>query len=230
MIETRRSEDRGRSQQDWLDSRFSFSFADYHDPDHMGFSALRVINEDRVAPDTGFGSHPHRDMEILTYPISGELEHRDSEGNVARLGPGRIQLMTAGKGIVHSEKNPSMDAESHFLQIWIVPSERDLAPRYQERDVVFGAAPLQLLVSPDGREETLRIHQDAFVHKVHLRDGESVEHVLAPGRRAWLQIIAGRLELNDVSLVCGDGAGIQEESILRLASTGETEALLFDLT
>jgi hypothetical protein len=229
MIEVRKSAERGGGRRDWLTSRFTFSFADYHDPEHMGFGTLRVLNEDWIAPAAGFDAHPHRDMEILTYPISGALEHRDSEGHIARLRPGRIQLMTAGTGIVHSEKNASADEPTHLLQIWILPEETNLAPGYQERGVVLGAAPLQLLVSPDGRQDTLRIHQDAYVYKVDLRDSESVEYVLAPGRRVWLQMLDGRLGVNGTRLVTGDGAGIIEESILKLDSTGESQALLFDL-
>jgi len=229
MIEVRRADDRGRGHSHWLDSRFSFSFADYVDPRHMGFRALRVINEDRIAAASGFGPHPHRDMEILTYPVAGVLEHRDSQGNRAQLAPGRIQLMTAGTGIVHSEMNPSPNREVHLLQIWILPDRAGHAPGYQELDLDDTGAALQPLVSPDGRDGTLAIHQDASVHRVRLPAKARLEHALAPGRHAWLQMIRGEAEMNGVELTAGDGAAVSAEATLRIHAHSDTEALLFDL-
>jgi redox-sensitive bicupin YhaK (pirin superfamily) len=229
MLSLRCSEDRGASRTAWLDSHHSFSFADYHDPRHMGFRALRVLNEDRIAPRSGFGAHPHRDMEILTVPIAGVLEHRDSEGGHARLAPGRVQVMTAGTGIVHSEVNPSRDETLHLLQIWLLPSRAGLAPGYRELDVDPDAGPLQPLVTPDGRGGTLRIHQDAFVYRLRLEAGASLEHALAPGRHAWLQLVRGDASLDGVRMGAGDGAALSDASALRLSALEETEGLLFDL-
>jgi redox-sensitive bicupin YhaK (pirin superfamily) len=229
MIRVRSSEDRGRGRASWLESRHSFSFADYHDPDHMSFRALRVLNEDWIAPASGFGTHPHRDMEILTYPVAGELEHRDSQGGYSRLTPGRIQLMTAGTGIVHSEVNTSANETLHLLQIWLLPDRAGHAPGYQVRDIDFGAAPLHPLVTPDGRDGTLRIQQDALIHRLDLPAGVGLEHALAPGRHAWLQLIRGDATLNDTALAAGDGAAVSGESDLRVIATCDTEALLFDL-
>ncbi len=229
MIRLRSAKERGRGHTSWLTSHHSFSFADYHDVHHMGFRALRVLNEDWIAAASGFGAHPHRDMEILTYPIAGALEHRDSQGGSSRLAPGRIQLMTAGTGIVHSEVNPSATEPLHLLQIWLVPDRPGHAPGYQERDVDLDAGPLQLLVTPDGRGETLKIHQDVSVHRLRLRSGETLEHATAPGRHGWLQLVHGDVTLNGTALSAGDGAAISDETLLQFAATSATEALLFDL-
>lgn len=229
MIQIRRAEERGASRSEWLESRFTFSFADYYDPDQLGFRALRVLNDDRISPASGFGSHSHKDMEILTYPIAGVLEHRDSEGNTSRLTSGRIQLMTAGTGIVHSEKNPSPDAQLHLLQIWILPNQSDLAPGYQEKEIHRDRTPLEPLVTPSGRDDTLQIHQDVEVYRVRLRAGGSVEYPIASGRHAWLQIISGTVALNGTELSDADGAAVSDESMLRFEAGGDVEALLFDL-
>lgn len=229
MIQRRSSEERGRGAADWLKSRHSFSFANYHDPRHMGFRGLRVLNEDWIAPASGFGAHPHRDMEILTYPIAGTLEHSDDQGTRSRLVPGRIQLMTAGTGIVHSEINPSATEPLHLLQIWLLPDRAGHAPRYQEREIDPSAVPLHTLVTPDGRDGTLQIHQDASVDRLLLHPGEPLEYQLKPGRHAWLQLVHGDLSLNGLALSTGDGAAVSDEAVLQLAATNETEALLFDL-
>jgi redox-sensitive bicupin YhaK (pirin superfamily) len=229
MIRKQSAEDRGGSRLGWLDSRFSFSFADYHDPQQMGFRSLRVLNEDWIAPASGFGPHPHRDMEILTYPISGELLHRDSLGGESRLTAGRIQLMTAGTGIVHAEENSSDDEAHHLLQIWLRPDRAGHTPKYQERDIDLALGGLQPLVSPDGRDGTLEIHQDATIHRLGLPAGSLLEHALATGRHAWLQLVRGEVGLNDIPLCAGDGAAVSGESVLRLAAKKDAEGLLFDL-
>jgi redox-sensitive bicupin YhaK (pirin superfamily) len=229
MIEIRSSGDRGLSRTGWLESRHSFSFASYHDADHMGFRSLRVLNEDWIAPARGFGPHPHRDMEILTYPIAGELEHRDDQGSRSRLSPGRFQLMTAGTGVVHSETNASATETLHLYQIWITPDRPGHSPLYQERDVDLDAGPFQALATPDGRDDTLRIHQDANLYRVHLDALSEYPHRLRPGRHAWLQLVRGEMTLNGTKLLAGDGAAIAGETLLQLCAQTDTEALFFDL-
>ena len=229
MINVRSSEERGRGGASWLDTRYSFSFADYYDPGHMGFRALRVLNEDWIAPGRGFPAHPHRDMEILTYPISGALVHRDSRGGQARLEPGRIQLMTAGTGIVHSEVNPSTEEALDLLQIWLLPDQPGHAPRYQELDVDSGSDPIRTLVTPDGRDGSLAIHQDASVHRVRLGAGEEASYALDEDRFGWVQLIEGDASLNDTPLRAGDGAAAIGERSLRIRAEQDSEALLFDL-
>ncbi|TAJ16751.1 MAG: pirin family protein [Planctomycetota bacterium] len=222
---------RGRADFGWLDSRHTFSFGEYHDPRHMGFRALRVINEDRVAPGQGFGTHPHRDMEIFSYVLSGALQHKDSMGNGRVLKPGEIQLMSAGRGVAHSEFNPSAGEPLHFLQIWIEPAERALAPSYTEwrPDAAAERASKVLVISPDGREASARIHQDAFVYRLKLAAGESLRHELAPGRGAWIQVASGALELDGARLAAGDGASIERADAVPIRALEATEALLFDL-
>jgi redox-sensitive bicupin YhaK (pirin superfamily) len=227
----RRSSERGHAQHGWLDSRHTFSFADYHDPAHMGFRTLRVINEDRVQPGRGFGTHPHRDMEIFSYVLDGALEHRDSMGNGRVLEPGEIQLMSAGTGVTHSEFNPSATAGLHFLQIWIVPERRGLAPGYtewkptaaqqQQHDVV--------VISPDGRDGSATIHQDAIVRRLRLPAGATAVHTVAPGRGAWLQVIRGTLRAGADELRAGDGASTETAGTLTVTAADAVEALLFDL-
>jgi redox-sensitive bicupin YhaK (pirin superfamily) len=227
----RRAADRGQGNHGWLESRHTFSFADYYDPAQMGFRSLRVINDDRVAPGRGFGTHPHRDMEIFSYVLEGALQHRDSLGNGRVLQPGQIQLMSAGRGVEHSEFNPSATALLHFLQIWIVPRSRGLAPSYTEWHpaVDTAAAPQVLVISPDGRDGSATIHQDALVYRIRLQPGQSVTHELQPGRGAWLQIAEGQVMLNGAELNAGDGACTEEAGTLTLAAAQPTEALLFDL-
>lgn len=230
-LNLRRAEERGHADHGWLDSRHTFSFADYHDPAQMGFRSLRVINEDRVAPGRGFGTHPHRDMEIFSYVLAGTLEHRDSMGNTRQLQPGQIQLMSAGRGITHSEVNPSPEVPVHLLQIWIRPRERGLAPRYTEwhPGPDDAAIPKVLVISPDGREGSATIHQDADIYRLRLQPGQTVAHLLRPGRGAWLQVARGALALDGVTLAAGDGASTDQPGTLTFTAATPAEALLFDL-
>lgn len=231
MITVRGAAERGLADHGWLRSRHTFSFAEYHDPAHMGFRSLRVINDDRVAPGRGFDTHPHRDMEIFSYVLAGALEHRDSLGHGRVLRPGEIQLMSAGTGVAHSEFNPSRTEPVHFLQVWILPDRRGLRPNYTEwrPKPEHAAAPKVLVISPDGRDGSAVIHQDAAVFRLRLRPGQSVTHDLAPGRGAWLQIAEGALTLNGVALNTGDGACTEEPGTLAFTASEPTEALLFDL-
>jgi redox-sensitive bicupin YhaK (pirin superfamily) len=230
-LNIRRANERGHADHGWLNSHHTFSFADYYDPAHMGFRSLRVINDDRVAPGKGFGTHPHRDMEIFSYVLEGALQHKDSMGNGSVLKPGQIQLMSAGSGVTHSEFNPSPTEPLHFLQIWIQPRERGLAPSYTEWRPQPAQAnkPKVLVISPDGRDGSATIHQDAEIYRIRLQPGQTVKHELKPGRGAWLQIAEGALTLNGVALATGDGASTGEAGALTLIATGPTEALLFDL-
>lgn len=222
---------RGRSRLGWLDSRHSFSFGDYYDPEFMGFRSLRVINEDRVAPGAGFDTHRHRDMEIFSYVLSGALEHRDSLGNGRVLRPGEIQLMSAGRGVAHSEFNPSQDAETHFLQVWIQPRQAGSTPSYTEwrPDAEAERAAKVLLISPDGRGGSARVHQDAEVYRVRLDAGASAAHELGAGRGAWVQVIRGELAVDGQVLAAGDGAGTEHSGSLDLIAVSPAEALLFDI-
>jgi len=230
-LNIRRANERGHADHGWLSSHHTFSFADYYDPAHMGFRSLRVINDDRVAPGQGFGTHPHRDMEIFSCVLEGALQHKDSMGNGSVLKPGQIQLMSAGRGVTHSEFNPSSTEPLHFLQIWIQPRERGLAPSYTEWHSTSkqSAAPKVLVISPDGRDGSAAIHQDAEIYRIRLQPGQRVTHELKPGRGAWLQIAEGALSLNGVALATGDGASTGKAGPLTLAATKPTEALLFDL-
>ena len=227
MIALRPAEERGHTRLSWLDSRHSFSFDRYYDPRHMGFRVLRVINEDRVDPGQGFGTHPHRDMEILTFVLEGALEHKDSLGSGSVIRPGDVQRMTAGTGITHSEFNPSGTEPVHFLQVWILPDQPGLAPSYEQRS--FPAAGLRLVGSRDGREGSVRIHQDVLVHLARLSPGEDVVHALAPGRHAWIQMARGAAQVNGARLAAGDGAALSEERSVTLRGVDGAEALLFDL-
>jgi len=232
MITVRHAGERGRSRLDWLDSRHTFSFADYHDPAHMGFRALRVINEDRVAPGRGFGTHMHRDMEIVTWVLSGALEHRDSLGSGSVIRPGEVQRMSAGRGVAHSEFNASHDAPVHFLQIWILPEARDLPASYAQRAIPADEMRRQLraIVAPGGDAGAVAIHQDARILATRLEPGERVQHDVAAGRHAWVQVASGALTVNGAVLQAGDGAALSEEARLELAATAPgTHALVFDL-
>jgi redox-sensitive bicupin YhaK (pirin superfamily) len=231
MITLRKSHERGRAEHGWLDSRHTFSFAGYHDPEHMGFRDLRVINEDRVEPARGFGTHAHRDMEIVSYVLAGELAHRDSLGNGSVIRPGDVQRMSAGTGVTHSELNPSPGEPVHFLQVWILPEKDGLRPSYEQRH--FPAAErtgrLRLVASRDARDGSLRVHQDADVYASLLDRGDAVTHALRPGRHAWLQLARGRCAVNGVALEAGDGAAISGEAQLRIDGAEGAELLLFDL-
>lgn len=230
-LQIRRAGERGRADHGWLRARHSFSFADYYEPAHMSFRSLRVLNEDVIAPGRGFGTHPHRDMEIFSYVLEGALEHRDSLGNGRIIRPGQIQLMSAGCGVTHSEFNPSATEPTHLLQIWIQPRARDLPPRYHEWRPApeLAAAPKVLVISADGRDGSATIQQDADIHRVLLTPGQNVTHHLRAGRGAWLQVVRGALTLNGAPLAAGDGASTEQPGRLTLTATEPTEALLFDL-
>lgn len=231
MIKVRPSNERGHANYGWLDTHYTFSFSNYYDPRFMGFRDLRVINEDFVAPAQGFGAHGHRDMEILTYVVSGQLEHRDSMGNGEIIRPNEWQRMTAGTGVRHSEMNPSEDEAVHLLQIWILPERDNLKPGYEQK--VFAPAgktgKFQLVASPDARENSLKINQDVSLYNAILPGGTENKFELKPGRHAWAQVIKGDLEINGVKLVAGDGAAISDETVLDFKTTEESEILLFDL-
>jgi len=231
MITIRKSDDRGHFNFGWLDTYHTFSFDQYFDPAHMHFRSLRVINEDRVQPGHGFPTHSHRDMEIITYILSGALEHRDSMGNGSVIRPGDVQRMSAGTGVSHSEFNPSDTETVHLLQIWILPARRDLSPSYEEkafRDEELRGR-LRVIAANDGREGAVTIHQDAQVHATVLEAGKTVVHSLAEDRYAWLQVARGRVSLNEVELKQGDGAALSNESELTIAAHDQSEVLLFDL-
>jgi hypothetical protein len=231
MITIRYSEERGRGRTEWLDSRHTFSFADYYDSEHMGFRALRVINEDRVKPSSGFGAHPHRDMEIISYVIEGALAHQDSMDNGSTMRPGEVQRMSAGTGVVHSEWNHSKSEPVHFLQIWILPERRGIAPGYEQRAFEPHEVRdrLRLVASSDGRDGSVTIHQDAALYATRLGAGKRVSHELAPGRHAWVQVARGTVALNGVRLGTGDGAAASEEERLVLEAAEDAEVLVFDL-
>lgn len=229
MMNIRRGDQRGHFNHGWLDTYHTFSFGDYRDPQHMGFRTLRVINEDRIEPGMGFGTHPHRDMEIITVVLSGRLEHRDSMGNGEVIGPGEVQAMTAGTGITHSEFNPSATEPVHLMQIWIRPEQSKLSPGYAQKLFVQNDQPATLLVSPDGEAGSLRIHQQARVYRVRLASGERIEIDLKAGGHGWLQVTSGEIQINGETLYAGDGAALSEESRLTLESNDGGEALAFDL-
>lgn len=231
MIRIRKSEDRGRADFGWLDSRHTFSFGEYHDPEHMGFRDLRVINEDRVRPRSGFGTHAHRDMEIVSYVLSGSLAHQDSLGNGSVLTAGDLQRMTAGSGVQHSEMNPSLDEPAHFLQIWILPEKEGLAPSYQEANLADEdkRGGLHLVASGHGSNGVLKIHQDVDLYATVLRSSETATLDLRPGRHAWVQVIRGNASVNGQDLEPGDGAAVSDERALTLTGKSETEILVFDL-
>ncbi len=228
----RKAQERGHANHGWLDSFHTFSFADYYDPAHMSFSALRVINEDRVSAGQGFGTHGHRDMEIISYVVEGALEHKDSIGTGSVINAGDVQVMSAGSGIRHSEFNPSAKDGVHFLQIWIMPDATNHTPRYDQKTFVAddkkGRA--RLVVSGDGRDGSLMIHQDADLYAGLLDAGASLQHGLRQGRRGWVQIVRGALDVNSIKLESGDGLALENETLLTLsASKDQTEFLIFDL-
>jgi quercetin 2,3-dioxygenase len=232
MITIRKSRDRGHAQHGWLDSHHTFSFADYHDPEHMGFRSLRVINEDRVQPGKGFGTHPHRDMEILTYVLEGALEHKDSMGTGSVIRPGDVQRMTAGTGVTHSEYNHSKSDPVHLLQIWILPAEPGLPPGYEQKHFPQSEkrGRLRLIASRDGREGSVVIHQDADLYAAVLGPGESVRHALRPGRHAWIQVARGEITSSGKKLSAGDGARVSDEPAIEISGgDAGAEILLFDL-
>ena len=231
MITVRKAGDRGRFDHGWLDTRHTFSFADYHDPSHMGFRGLRVINEDRVQPGQGFPTHGHRDMEIISYVLAGALEHKDSLGTGSVIRPGDVQRMSAGTGVRHSEFNHSPSESVHFLQIWILPHARGLEPGYEQKH--FPEAEkrgrLRLVASREGADGSVTIHHDARVFAAILDPGQSVTHALGDGRHAWVQVARGAVTLNGVALGPGDGAAVSHEPALTLVGAEPAEILLFDL-
>jgi redox-sensitive bicupin YhaK (pirin superfamily) len=229
MITLRKSADRGGGHHGWLDTKHSFSFADYHDPRHMGFGPLRVINEDRVAGGAGFPTHPHRDMEILTWVLDGALAHRDSEGNQATIRPGELQRMSAGTGIRHSEFNASRTASVHLLQIWILPERTGLPPGYEQKEFDDLDGKLRLVAARDGRDGAVTIHQDAELWATRLGAGQGVNFAPQRGRVQWVQVARGAVALNGQHLAAGDGAAIDDETTLALRAETPAEVLLFDL-
>jgi len=231
MIEIRRSKERGYADHGWLRSFHSFSFADYYDPDHMGFGHLRVINEDRVRPGTGFGTHGHRDMEIISYVLEGALAHKDSMGNGSTIVPGDVQRMSAGKGVQHSEFNHSAEGVTHFLQIWIEPNVTGIPPGYEQKHFDSGSkkGKLRLVASPDGREGSVTIHQDAFLYAGLLDGAERATHVVKPGRRAYVHVARGALTVAGRALDAGDALKALGVSEIVLEKGKEAEVLLFDL-
>ncbi len=231
MLTIRKADDRGHFDFGWLDTRHTFSFGEYHDPRHMGFRALRVINEDVVRGGGGFGTHPHRDMEIVTYVLSGALAHKDSMGNGSTIRPDDVQRMSAGTGITHSEHNASASEPVHLLQIWILPETTGTTPGYEQR--AFATTEkrgrLKLVGARDGRDGAVTIHQDVALYASMLAPGERVQHRLAPGRHAWVQAVRGRLTVNGQELRAGDGAALSDESVVTLTAADESELLVFDL-
>jgi quercetin 2,3-dioxygenase len=231
MIVVRPADERGHAERGWLDSYHTFSFADYHDPAHMAFRSLRVINEDRVEAGQGFGTHPHRDMEIITYVLEGALAHRDSMGTSSVIRPGEVQRMSAGTGVTHSEFNHSDTEPVHFVQIWILPERSGLKPGYEQR--AFSEEEkrgrLRLVAARDGRDGAVTVHQDAELYIASLTPGESVHHSLRPGRHAWVHVVRGDVALNGQPLKTGDGAAVSDEDLLQLTAAEPAEVLLFDL-
>jgi quercetin 2,3-dioxygenase len=231
MINIRPNNERGGGDYGWLNTRHTFSFDQYHDPRFMGFRSLRVINEDRVSPGEGFPTHPHRDMEIITYILEGALEHKDSLGTGSVIRPGDGQRMSAGRGIRHSERNPSPTEPAHLLQIWIMPDRAGHEPSYEQKafpdEEKLGN--LRLIAGPDGKDGSVTIHQDARLYVTLLSPGQEVAHVLAKGRYAWLQVAKGAVELNGKPLKQGDGAAVSDESKLVIQGVEDAEVLLFDL-
>ena len=229
MLTIRKANQRGHFDHGWLDTYHTFSFADYVDPDHMGFRSLRVINEDRVKPGQGFGMHGHRDMEIVTLVLAGALEHRDSLGNVSVLRPGELQRMSAGAGIRHGEFNPSATEPVHLYQIWLLPSEKGLPPSWEQKAFDTGRNRLQLVAAPEVRDGSLTIHQDAELYLASLSADTTVTHSLRPGRAAWLQVLRGSVTVNGQAASAGDGVTIIDAATVNVQAVDDAQVLLFDL-
>ena len=231
MMQVRRSGERGRADHGWLRSFHSFSFADYYDPEHMGFGPLRVINEDRIRPGTGFGTHGHRDMEIISYVLEGALAHKDSAGNGSTIVPGDVQRMSAGRGVQHSEFNHDKAAETHFLQIWIEPDVRGIAPEYEQTHIAAEEkrGRLRLIASPDGAEGSLKLHQDARIYATLLDGEEHAAHPIGSGRRAYVHVARGKVRVNDTALEAGDAVQASGVERIELRKGEAAEVLLFDL-
>jgi len=231
MIQIRPAHERGHANHGWLDTHFTFSFADYYDPQHMGFRSLRVINDDRVAAGGGFPMHPHRDMEIVSYVVEGALEHRDSMGNGSVIRPGDVQRMSAGTGVTHSEFNPSETEGMRLLQIWIEPAREGIVPSWEQQHFSTDdrEGKLRIVASPDGADGSVTINTDARIFAALLGPGDSVAHTLDEGRGAWLQVVRGRIRLGDEVLSEGDGAAVEQQSSLQIEAESDSEILLFDL-
>jgi len=231
MLTLRRAADRGHADHGWLNSYHTFSFADYFDPAHMGFRSLRVINDDTVDGGQGFGTHGHRDMEIVSYVLDGRLEHKDSMGTGSVLKPGDVQRMSAGTGVRHSEFNGSQTDPVHFLQIWIVPNKQGVAPSYEEKhfDEASRRGQLRLIASPDGAEGSVRLHADARIRAALLGAGENLEYVVPPGRHTWVHVARGDLNIQGQRLTSGDAVSTSDEATLKFEATQDSEVLLFDL-
>lgn len=229
MKHFRPSDARGHADHGWLKSKHSFSFADYYDPGYMGFGPLRVINEDRVAPGRGFGAHPHRDMEIISYVVSGALEHRDSMGQASVIEPGDVQRMSAGTGVTHSEYNASKSDPVHFLQIWIMPDQKGLKPSYEQRHFDDTNGTLRLVASPDGREGSISLNADVDLYVSKLDSDARVNLPLAPKRGVWVQVVKGRVTVNDQPLDAGDGLALAETETITITALDDSEFLLFDM-
>lgn len=231
MITIRKSKDRGFAEHGWLKSRHTFSFADYYDPDHMGFSVLRVINEDRIQGGTGFGTHPHRDMEIISYVIEGELEHADSMGNTTLIKPGEVQRMSAGTGVRHSEYNHLQNIETHFLQIWILPAKEGIEPSYDQKSFEsnFGCSDLILVASRSGKNGSVTLNQDVDMYAAKAQDAGEKTHKTFKHRHLWVQVIKGDVQIEETKLDAGDGAGISDAETLKLKWSKGSEFILFDM-
>ena len=228
MVYLRKANERGHASHGWLNSWHTFSFADYQDPDFMGFSALRVINEDTVQPGEGFPTHPHKDMEILSYVLQGAIEHQDSMGNKERVPAGEFQIMSAGTGVRHSEYNPSATDALHFYQIWIIPAEEGIAPRYEQKSFNDKHG-RQLVLSPDARDGSLKVYQDMELWRWTLDAKEQADFAIKPNRRIWVQVVKGQVEVNGVAATTSDGVAIWDESSLTINASEESEVLVFDL-
>ena len=230
MMTLRKAEDRGHAEHGWLDTYHTFSFAGYYDPEHMGFRSLRVINDDKVAPGAGFGKHPHRDMEIITYVLSGALEHKDSMGNGRIIRPGEVQYMAAGTGVQHSEFNPSDKEPVHLLQIWIVPDRKGAKPRYEEKSLAKAKpGALHLVASKASRDGSIAINQDADLYVAKLNPGDQLTQELRPQRHAWIHVAEGEVNVNGQPLKAGDAAALSDEPRIELAASQNSQVLLFDL-
>lgn len=229
MISVRESSDRGFSNYDWLKSYHSFSFDQYYDPNYSNFGVLRVINQDTVAPGMGFNTHSHRDMEIISYVLEGEMEHKDSMGNGSIIRPGEIQRMTAGSGVTHSEFNHSKDKPLHFLQIWIIPNQRDLHPSYEQKTIQRVENSLVLIGSTQGSEQAVMIHQDVKLFVGYLNSGHQLDYAIDSHRKIWVQLIRGRIRVNHLPIHAGDGASLEHEKELIIVCDEDAEFLVFDL-
>jgi redox-sensitive bicupin YhaK (pirin superfamily) len=231
MLQLRKSEERGFADHGWLKSRHTFSFAEYYDPKHMGFKSLRVINEDRIDGGTGFGTHPHKDMEIISYVVKGGLEHKDSMGTKAVILPGEVQRMSAGSGVAHSENNHLPDQQSHFFQIWIMPNQKGGTPGYGQKSFEkdLNSKKMVLVVSQDGRDGSIEIKQDADLYISRLKKGDNLEFSVRPNRGVWVQVLKGQLTVNNKEVSSGDAVSLTEENLLKVTASEDSELMLFDL-